>query len=206
MAILVFGVDHHHHHEQHPSIAAAANKNHSYEEVVPFLTTFEMWAPFILLILTACGYGRVSSIVLSADSDGHMNLNRMTLSPKKSTSAAAAAAASSASSTVPMNHHHPHHHHHLNMQRPREQEIEEIGLIESEDDSQESGESDSDGGASSSSSDDDDGHENHVHDNALDENDNRPILRMVTRKPLYNLAISILYRYMYIRIYLCMHL
>ncbi|KAF0752870.1 hypothetical protein AaE_005881 [Aphanomyces astaci] len=39
------------------------------------LTSFEIWTPVVLLILTACGYGRVSSIVLSADPEGSLSLN-----------------------------------------------------------------------------------------------------------------------------------
>ncbi|CAK4074421.1 unnamed protein product [Aphanomyces euteiches] len=107
----------------------------------PF-TLFEIWTPFILLILTACGYGRVSSIVLSAPPDGsisgsgypNLNLHSPVSTPQPS---------SKSKRDVP--------------------DTNDPSLIESEGSSEESGGSDSEGGDSSSSEDEP------AH--ALDEND-----------------------------------
>ncbi|EQC40783.1 hypothetical protein SDRG_01853 [Saprolegnia diclina VS20] len=96
------------------------------------LTSFEVWAPYVLLTLTSCGYGRVSSLVLSADPDGHI-----TLQLNSPTSPAPTA---KLSATI-----------------KREHEGLDTALLESEGSSQESGDSDSDGGASSSSDEDTDG-------------------------------------------------
>ncbi|OQR93724.1 homeodomain transcription factor [Achlya hypogyna] len=96
------------------------------DPLVSPLTSFEIWAPYVLLTLTSCGYGRVSSLVLSADPDGHLTLHLN--SPTSPVPAPKTAA-------------------------KREHEGLDTALLESEGSSQESGESDSEGGGASSSSD-----------------------------------------------------
>ncbi|RHZ00995.1 hypothetical protein DYB35_012378 [Aphanomyces astaci] len=110
------------------------------------LTSFEIWTPVVLLILTACGYGRVSSIVLSADPEGSLSLNGqlhgINLHSPLSTPLAAA---SKGRGPPPRDHTHA----------PVMEAVNSIdpSLLESEGSSGESGGSDSDGGASSSSED-----------------------------------------------------
>ncbi|RQM19983.1 hypothetical protein B5M09_010960 [Aphanomyces astaci] len=110
------------------------------------LTSFEIWTPVVLLILTACGYGRVSSIVLSADPEGSLSLNGqlhgINLHSPLSTPLAAA---SKGRGPPPRDHTHA----------PVVEGVNSIdpSLLESEGSSGESGDSDSDGGASSSSED-----------------------------------------------------
>ncbi|KAF0698154.1 Aste57867_11222 [Aphanomyces stellatus] len=122
------------------------------------LTLFEIWAPLVLLTLTACGYGRVSSIVLSADPDGGnatahgpvMNLHSPVATPT-----AAAPASKSSKRDIPMA---------AAVDGPHDP-----SLIESEGSSEESGGSDSEGEASSSSEEE--------RDQTLDENDDASFFR-----------------------------
>ncbi|ETW08960.1 hypothetical protein, variant [Aphanomyces invadans] len=117
------------------------------------LTAFEIWTPVVLLILTACGYGRVSSIVLSADPEGSMSLNghlqAINLHSPVSTPQAGSKGKTSRE--------------HVSVV---DGSTNDPSLLESEGSSGESGDSDSDDGASSSSDDE--------VPKALDEHDDLP--------------------------------
>ncbi|RHY34233.1 hypothetical protein DYB32_005455 [Aphanomyces invadans] len=126
------------------------------------LTAFEIWTPVVLLILTACGYGRVSSIVLSADPEGSMSLNghlqAINLHSPVSTPQAGSKGKTSRE--------------HVSVV---DGSTNDPSLLESEGSSGESGDSDSDDGASSSSDDE--------VPKALDEHDDLPSQFTVKSQP-----------------------